>query len=475
MSKDSGTLLKNPLSLFLFISLGLFYFVVAIFSSGTGDAGDSVNHFLFSKYAFQHPVLFLDLWNKPVFTLLTSPFAQFGISGVKIFNALCGCFSAFLLYKISFHYSQKNNFIVFIIFAASAFYFAVLNSALTEPLFNLALIACIYFYLKEKYAASAFLISFLPFIRQEGYPILLFFLFFYLFNRKFKDSMMLITGHALITIAGIFHHHKFLWVFSNNANASYGHYGHGGWFDYFHKLAYILGKPAYLFLVIGLLILVLQFFKNESKFKFLFSGKNLPAYLFLLILLSHAVFWRFGLFKSMGMERNMITVFGCAVLISFTGINFIFEKINNVIIMRVVATLASIVLIAYPFYPDSKKVQIPADFKLQYEQELTAEAAIQIRPFLATHKFYCGLPYAYYLLKRDPFDSTNNPGIYKFYPRKNQGEKCVVIWDNWLSVVEYGVGLNELENDTTLTKIFFKGNEKHQVAVFASNLKTRAR
>ena len=78
--------------------VGLF---IAFTCDGTADNGDSVQHYLISKYAWQHPVLFLDHWGKPLFTLLSSPFSQFGMEGMKVFNLIVFTSTLFLTGKIA--------------------------------------------------------------------------------------------------------------------------------------------------------------------------------------------------------------------------------------------------------------------------------------------------------------------------------------------------------------------------------------
>ena len=63
---------------------------LAFWYDGTGDEGDSVFHFLYSKHAFEHPENFLNHWAKPVFVLITAPVAQFGFIAMKIFNIFLG-------------------------------------------------------------------------------------------------------------------------------------------------------------------------------------------------------------------------------------------------------------------------------------------------------------------------------------------------------------------------------------------------
>src|ERR1035437_8661441 len=79
------------------------YFValmlIAVNTNGTCDSGDSLSHFLFSKYAFIHPENFLNHWAKPLFVLLSAPFAQFGFVGIKLFNCCIASFTVWLTYK----------------------------------------------------------------------------------------------------------------------------------------------------------------------------------------------------------------------------------------------------------------------------------------------------------------------------------------------------------------------------------------
>ena len=98
--------IKGPFSkellLLSLLYLGSSIFILLLFT-GTGNEADSINHYLFAKYAPEHPNLFFNHWAKPLFTLIASPFAQFGFVGVKIFNVLCGLASSIFIYKICIH------------------------------------------------------------------------------------------------------------------------------------------------------------------------------------------------------------------------------------------------------------------------------------------------------------------------------------------------------------------------------------
>ena len=70
-------------------------------STGIDGETDSITHYQIARYAFKYPHFFLDTWGKPLFTILSSPLAQFGYSGAVLFNLICGLLSAWLAYLIA--------------------------------------------------------------------------------------------------------------------------------------------------------------------------------------------------------------------------------------------------------------------------------------------------------------------------------------------------------------------------------------
>src|SRR4051794_15982578 len=73
---------------------------------GYGD-GDSITHFSISKSALHHPILFLHLWGKPFFILLTTWFAQAGFKGIQLFNVFCGAVATWIGYLIAIKLNFK--------------------------------------------------------------------------------------------------------------------------------------------------------------------------------------------------------------------------------------------------------------------------------------------------------------------------------------------------------------------------------
>ncbi|NDC31243.1 MAG: hypothetical protein EBZ58_09970, partial [Bacteroidetes bacterium] len=136
------------------------------------ELGDSINHYLYAKYAFEHPENFLDLWAKPLFVILSSPFAAFGMQAVYVFNIGCALATCFALYKSAQILDIEESWTIILLTVFTPVYFALIPTALTEVLCSLFLALVLWALLSKKYNLAAILASFLPFARQEGYLVL---------------------------------------------------------------------------------------------------------------------------------------------------------------------------------------------------------------------------------------------------------------------------------------------------------------
>ena len=165
------------------------------FFDGTGGAGDSILHYQFAKSAPTHPELYFDHWAKPLFTLIASPFAQFGFIGMKIFNALVVFTTLLLTYKITKKLALKNAILSSVILLFSPLFFVFTFSGLTEPLFALFICLGIYSVLIDRRILALIIISFLPFIRSEGLIIMGGFGLYFLLNKQWKLLPWLAFGH----------------------------------------------------------------------------------------------------------------------------------------------------------------------------------------------------------------------------------------------------------------------------------------
>ena len=243
--------------------------------AGLSD-GDSMKHFLFSKYAPQQPLLYFNHGGKPFFTLIASFFSQFGFIGIKFMNLLLAILTAYMTYQFTLVQKQKNAYISIIFTLTSTFFFLKIHTGLTEYLSAAMLISSVFLASKKNYNVAATIISLTPFVRSEGLILIGVFAFYFLLNKKFKPLIFLTIGHILYSTIGYFWYEDILWVFTK---IPYAHissrYGIGNYSHFVFQMMYILGIPIYLFLILGLIKYCLTFFTSPNIYNYFKSTYSL--------------------------------------------------------------------------------------------------------------------------------------------------------------------------------------------------------
>jgi hypothetical protein len=141
--------------------LGLIFSFVAAFTDIPEGGADNYAHFNISRWAFRYPHLFLDHWGKPVFTILTAPFAQFGMTGVRIFNVVAGLLTAWFCYRLAVELKLKYAWFAAVVAVFTPIYFVMMFTGMTEVLFSLFWLFLYIFFSEDSIFLSAIVISFL--------------------------------------------------------------------------------------------------------------------------------------------------------------------------------------------------------------------------------------------------------------------------------------------------------------------------
>jgi len=435
----------------LFVSLSL----LGIFINTTGDSGDSILHFLYSKYSFSHPEFFFHHWAKPLFVLLSSPFSQFGFKGIIVFNCLAVSLTCLFTYRTAKCLHIKHAWFVFVFILFCPLYFKLIFSGLTEYLFGLALILPVYLILKNKYTAAVIIASFSPFIRSEGLLILFVFALFLIGVKKYKLIPLLLTGHIIYSIAGFFYYKDFLWVFTKIPYRNLASpYGSGTILDFFHRLNYVIEKPVYLLLLIGIIALFYDLIRFRAQ-KF----RNVEIFLvygvFIVIFIAHSLFWWLGIFNSMGLPRVLIPVVPQIALIALTGVNFLTSKLKPSVLKWILPAIIGIIMV-FPFTRRSEGVVFNKNLWSLPDNELIEKEVV---PYLRQNfqnlndrLLYYSQGYFSVLLNIDLFDASRHREMSRLSV-ENAPEGAIVIWDNWFSVVEHHISLEQLKHDKNLKLI----------------------
>jgi len=206
---------RNPEYLLLAV-IFILLLVLSFLSQGYYGGADNINHYFISRYSFTYPKLFLNPWGRPLYTILSSPFAQFGFQGIKVFNVILGTLSALFLMKTARELKLSQPWMGIIILTFTPLYMIMLFTAMTEILFSFVFIYSLYLFFSKRYIAAAIVISFLPFARTEGYFLIPILFLGLLMRRQWKAIPLLGTGFIFFSIIGAYQFKSLLWVIQNN-------------------------------------------------------------------------------------------------------------------------------------------------------------------------------------------------------------------------------------------------------------------
>jgi hypothetical protein len=279
------------------------------------DAGDGILHYSISKQSLKDPLYLLHHWGKPLYTLLSSPFAQLGFKWYVLFNILvfaATCFVVFLILKRLkggwFYYSLFPLLLI----AVPDYSYCVLGG-MTEPFFGLLLVLLIYFAIRNKWLVFAIIASFTPFARSEGMLVVIAAAGLMLWFRQWKYLPFLVTGFLIYALAGSLVLSNFWWYFTEDPYPSYSIYGSGPWNHYLIYWKTHFGLITLILLPVGLFgCRILSKKKEIPGFTLIFL---FGVGIYLGIVVIHSYFWAYGLRGAAGLTR--IATLGLPVLMLF--------------------------------------------------------------------------------------------------------------------------------------------------------------
>jgi hypothetical protein len=449
MNSFTHFLKKEKNNIFLvvvFFSLFILFLVISSISEGTLGGADDISHFKISKYSWKYPSLLLDHWGKPVFTLLSSPFAQFGYTGMRVFNIIAGLLTAFLCFRICRFADFKSPGLVVIFVCFTPVYFMLLLTGMTEILFSLVLVTALYFVIKKRFIFSAIVLSFLPFVRNEGVVIFPVFIILYTLRYKFKAIPFLLTGVVIYSIVGYFYYHDFFWLANNLPYQGENIYGHGQILHFIKATKVILGIPLAVLFVLGLFIVSFRFFAGDFRNETVQIEFLLILGAFISYYVAHTYVWWKGIGNSLGLERVIAGVCPLACIIAVKGSDFVVERILRFKWLKITGYIGLLYfIISTPF----KVYQVPVP--LNDNQQLIKVAAKWLsESSYKNNKIFYYDPYVFFYLGVDPYDNSqtqekvNNPAK----PEENIPDGSIVVWDAHFGPNEGRLPIENLQNNT---------------------------
>jgi len=450
---------KDYFSFFLLFSSFIFFAVLAFISEGSWGGADNVVHYRIAHYAFKYPHLFLDLWGKPLFTILSSPFAQFGYVYMKFFNVVVAISTAFFSWRILKILHDENAFVVIPAILFAPVYFILIPSAMTELLFGLILVLSIYFFFKDKFLISAIVISFLPFARNEGFVIMPLFFIAYLLKRDIKAIPFMLTGFVFFSFLGWKHFGKLFWILNNNPYTGASQiYGSGKLFHFVEKSPEIFGIPLLVLFLIGLIFSLKNVFKEKFKLTQSFYFILLIVFSALIYFAAHSYVWWKGMGGSLGLTRVMAGIVPLFAIIAAYAINNIPGKnwFRNTF-----AIIAVIFIIYVPFSQYKVPLEIDDTEKLIKEtSNWIIDEGLDKRLVFYYDPMFC------HYLKLDPFDSEKareQIGNHES-PEETVPSGAIVIWDGHFGPNEGGMLIEKLKQNPAF-KLIWHVEPEHEITV----------
>ncbi len=431
------------------------------------DTADGLMHFYISQASWHNPSLFLDHWGKPLFILLSSPFAQFGFNGMFFFNLLVFtsiCITAFKIFvKLNVNLLLASIFPIAMILIED--FSITIFGGLTEPLFNLFLLISFYFLLEKKWVYFALAVSLLPYLRSEGQLVFILALFYLVYFKEFKTLAFLVIFPIVYGLAGILVYSDFWWYFTKSAYSySNNIYGTGEWSHYFTCYKSYLGNVGLYFFIVSICVIIFLILKrNWKKLQFL---QLFYAYgIFLGIVLFHSYLWANGKYGSLGLTRIATQGMPVFFIMAIYYSELVFQKMN----LRLKHSIFLLISFLCLFSRFNSKKTFPLKAQLFEKQILNAGKYLKenLNNFKKIHYHHPLIPYKMGL---NPLINKNKLQIYygqniehDFNNRIKKGD--LLIWDSKFGPVEAGMPLEKISNLKQLTLIqaftYFKDTNKN--------------
>lgn len=430
-----------------------------MYFNGTGDAGDSVYHYLFAKYAPFKNELYFNHWAKPLYVLIASPFAQMGFIGVKIMNLIVVNLTIYITYLIAKKLRIKNALVAPLILIFTPLYYALTFSGLTEPLFAFLVSLVLYLFIQKKLLWSCIIISFLPFVRSEGLFFIGIFGGYLIFFKHWWVLALLLTGSVVYSFAGYPFYNDLLWVFNKIPYARMSStYGSGDAFHLIIQLQYVIGIPIYILFWLGIVSWFKDlFFKKTTLHITYFIYGSVFAFI-----LAHSIFWYFGIFNSMGLKRVLICVIPFISIIALKGFNLFYELNLKPQYERVIGGVLIAYIIIFPFTSNPAAIDFKHELSLNTDQQIAQVVTRKIKDLDYTnYRLLTNHPYLCETLDINCFDKDKKDFLNTNtlnHLRKND----ILVWESWFSVIEHGLQKDALNVDSRLEEVYNVSQKNHK-------------
>jgi hypothetical protein len=418
------------------------------------DPGDGVYHYQIARFSWQHPELLLDHWGKPLFTILSSPFAQFGFSGMVLFNLILFAISAYVLNKaIGPRPWSLPLIMIFLLF--SPMYLKMIYAGMTEILFSTVAVVSVALVYKKRFIAGAIAASFLPYCRPEYIVLMPLLAIWISYQKQWKALPFLALGSVLFALFGCALLEDPLWYIHNNPyTGAEDIYGSGSLWHFVKSSQQIWGLPFISLFLMGVCCMFLSWREERAQFLFILSFGTATGVLFV-----HSLLWWQGERGSLGLVRVIATVVPLMIPLVLLGGDYLLKLL--VLNFKFKWTGLAAVSLFLLWGCIELKNQHPLPTSQGATEHMLEEAAAWLGEHrTAGHKVSYLYPYFGYAADLDPYNEEETWliwGLDQTHPTLGLSPGDWVVWDAHFGPNEGKLDLSQLsENEQfTLKKVIY--------------------
>jgi hypothetical protein len=407
------------------------YLYLAVVSPGSIETGDTYQHYQISRYAIRHPRLLMDHWGRPLFTMLTVPFSQLGLIGMKLFNIIVALFGAYTTYQVAKLLGKPNPHMSVIFILFSVLYIEVILSGLTEPLFCLFLISAIYLHATGKTNWAATICSFSPFVREEGYILICAYATLLILKAKYSSLKYLILGLIIFNILGFIQSGQPAWLITSNTHIRwmfseyYDQTPHKGPMHYIGSLPASIGTATTALIILGYIGIILEALRRKTRRNTILDEGIMVHSLVVVMLAFHTAIAMTNTFTSLGTLRYLLNTLPCMALIALDGYNLLMQALpRRKGTMAILAAIVTVLVI----YNAVSQGRLPRGFD-QEQQMFNKVYEWYVNTNQSANVIYDRSPYLDYLLDIDPYDPSVHRDIAVLLRNKPPPDS-LIIWDS---------------------------------------------
>lgn len=316
----------------LFLILyGMLLFALALSAQNFGGDHDVLFHYWIAELAWQQPEYLLDLWGKPLFTvLMLLPVKVAGYTGVMLVNALLLLAALFCLDRIAKAEGWRYRWLIWLLPLLLRTFLSYHFRALTEPVAASLLVFTAYALYKRKWWAFYLLTGALYLIRYELIFLLPVAAFIAVVQRDKKGLWLLAVPLLYEVLAAIFLEQPWGFSLSGGYDTGASVYGSGSW-DHFIQRARLMTGSDWLLILMGASALGWAFFSlkkvGQAHSKSWYAVSLFLSAAALGLFLLHSGVWALGVYASAGMERVLHPMFLPLVFLFLALLN----RLNTVV------------------------------------------------------------------------------------------------------------------------------------------------